>query len=329
MVNIALVGAGGIGRTHAAALKEIPEANLVAVVDADKSVADAVAEEYETTACARLADCLDRVDVVYVLTPPSSHRELAVMAMEAGKHVFCEKPISITIEDAEAMVQSADKAGVKLMMAFNMRFRKGFKRLKEIVESACLGKTLNVWSQRLGMNLPRGYNWRTDPELLCGMSIESLSHDIDLIRWFAGDIVEVKAGILASNPELAGFDDNAAVVLQMSSGAVGMIHASWSSHVGMNSRGIIGTRGTAIVEGHDLWTLKTLRYRTAEMESEVVETIDDSLDEESYVAENRHFVGCVAGGLGPSVTGADGLAALRVSRAIHESHRSGKAVRLA
>ena len=94
------------------------------------------------------------------------------------------------------MVQAAKQADVKLMVAFNNRFRKGFKRLKEMVNAGTLGKLVNMWSQRIGRGIPQGYNWRTDPQLMCGMSIESLSHDIDLIRWIAGEIVDVRANIV-------------------------------------------------------------------------------------------------------------------------------------
>ena len=329
MINIAMSGAGGIARTHGSSLMGISNANIVGVVDPNKERAEALASAVGTTAYEHLEDCIDEADVVYILTPPSTHRELALKAIEAGKHVVCEKPISISLDDAVAMVQAAEQANVKLMIAFNNRFRKGFNRLKEIVHAGTLGKLVSMWSQRIGRGIPHGYNWRTDPKLMCGMSIESLSHDIDLIRWIAGEITDVRANIVASNPKLKGFDDNAHVVLTLADGGTAVIHASWSSHLGMNARGVVGTLGTAVVDGPGLWHGDHLRWKTSDMEHEHIEVINDSYaNSNCYEMENRHFIDCIANDLPPAITGDDGLAALKVSHAILDSHHKNEVISL-
>ena len=327
MVNIVMVGAGGIARTHGSVLMRIPDANIVGVVDPNQERAQAVASTIGAPVCENLEDCVEAADVVYLLTPPSTHRELALKAIKAGKHIVCEKPISISLDDAAIMVQAAQEADVKLMVAFNNRFRKGFKRLKEMVDDNILGKLVNMWSQRIGRGIPEGYNWRTDPKLMCGMSIESLSHDIDLIRWIAGEIVDVRANIVASNPDLKGFDDNAHVVMTLSNGGTAVIHASWSSHLGMNARGVVGTLGTAVVDGPGLWHGTHLRWRTSAMKHEHIKVINDSYATSNcYELENRHFIDCIANDLRPAITGADGLAALKVSHAILDSHHKNRVI---
>ena len=127
MINIVMVGAGGIARTHSSSLMHISGANIVGVVDSNRERAETLAGTVGATAYANLDDCVDRADVVYILTPPSTHRELALKAIQAGKHVVCEKPISISLDDAVTMVRAAKQADVKLMIAFNNRFRTGFK----------------------------------------------------------------------------------------------------------------------------------------------------------------------------------------------------------
>lgn len=328
MVNIAIVGAGGIAGKHVDCLQRIPNARIVGVIDIKRERAEAMAAANNAMVYDNLEDCLREVDLVYILTPPSFHRTLAVKAINAGKHVVCEKPISSTLKDAEIMVKTAREAKVKLMIAFNMRFRTGFGRLKKIFDSGELGNLVSFWSQRIGMGVGQGYNWRTDPELMCGMSIESLSHDIDLIRWIAGDIVDVRANILASRADLPGFDNNANVVFSLANGGTAIIHASWSSHLGINSRGIVGTNGTAFVEGPGLWDLMNLHWQTEDMASEMIEIIDEPLDICSYLAENRHFIDCIMNDIQPTVTGEDGLAALRVSHAILASHRDKMVISL-
>ena len=155
-VNIVIVGAGGIARTHGSSLMGISGANIVGVVDPNTERAATLASTVGATAYENLKDCVDEADVVYILTPPSTHRELALKAIQAGKHVVCEKPISISLDDAEAMVQAAKQADVKLMIAFNNRFRKGFNRLREMVHAGTLGKLVNMWSQRIGREFLKG-----------------------------------------------------------------------------------------------------------------------------------------------------------------------------
>ena len=226
------------------------------------------------------------------------------------------------------MVRAAREAGVKLMIGFNQRFRKGFRRLKELVDSGGLGSVVNIWSQRLSGRQQEGYNWRTDPQLLCGMSIESLSHDIDLVRWMAGEIIEVCATVRESNPDTPGFDDNVNVIFSLSEGGMGTIHASWSSHLNTNFRGVTGTRGAAFLQGSGLWNLETLRWRTDGMDCEKVETLDDMWGPQSYLDEDRHFVACVLHNRQPAVREEDGLAALKISHAILASERKRAVIRL-
>lgn len=328
MAKIAIVGAGGIANRHTEAISAIDDASIVAVVDVIKEKAVNLASLCDATAYDSMEDCLSEVDIVYVLTPPSFHRELAIKAMEAGKHVVVEKPIAVELSDAEAMVEAARKAGVKLMVAFNMRFRKGFIHLRETIQSGKLGQIVNYWSQRLGMGVGAGANWRTTKGLLCGMSIESLSHDIDMIRWLLGEITDVRARVFESNSDLPGFDDNSNVVMSLENGAIATIHASWSSHLGKNSRGVIGTKGAAMLEGDGLWDLNRFHLKTGDMENEIIEVINDELDINSYREESRHFIDCVRNDRQPGITGEDGLAALRVSHAILASHREGRAIRI-
>ncbi|HXF61663.1 MAG TPA: Gfo/Idh/MocA family oxidoreductase [Caldilineaceae bacterium] len=327
-LRIALVGAGGIAQKHAEGLLAVPLAMITAVVDVRPERAAQLAQRVGATAYPTLEACLPHVDLVYVLTPPSLHRPLAVMALEAGKPVVVEKPLASTLEDGEAMAAAAQRTGVPLMTAFNMRFRPGFLRLKETVESGRLGKPITFWSQRLGMGVGRGENWRTTPGLLCGMSVESLSHDIDLIHWLLGDIVQVAAQVRESRSDLPGFDDNACIVLGLANGACAAIHASWSSHIPYNSRGLVGEQGTALVTGRGLWELTTFHLKTEAMAHEQIEVLDDRLDVSSYREEGRHFVECIAHGHAPSITGEDGLRALRVSHAILASQASGQSVAL-
>ena len=321
MVRVALLGAGGIAKTHARALDAISSAEIVAVHDISIERAEAMVSAYGGRAFARAEDAIAEAELVYVLTPPTTHRELVVLAMQAGKHVVCEKPLAASLEDGRAMVEAAEAYGVKLMVAFNMRFKKGFRYLKETLDSGRLGEVYHFWSHRFGLGIGKGYNWRTDPDLMCGMAIESLSHDIDLMRYMVGDPLDVRSTVFESRSDLPGFDTDVNAVFTLAEGSTALIHASWSSHLGGNARGVLGTKGAAIVEGPGLWESRYLRIKTEDMQHEERIVLNDPLDLASYVAESESFVTCVDQDLTPSVTGQDGLRALAISYALHEAHR--------
>lgn len=326
MVRIALVGAGWIAGQHIMAMAKLDNAKIVGIIDVNREAAKKRAEACGAEVFDSLKDCLDRVDMVYVLTPPSTHREIAVEAMCAGKHVVVEKPISASVEDAEIMVEEAKKNGVKLMVAFNMRFRTGFMRLKEIVDSGKLGTPITYWCQRHGLRVDPSNKWSTDPLLMTGMTIQSLSHDLDSMRWIAGDATSVSAIVQESRPNLPGFDDNTNAIFRLASGASGNFQSSWSSHVGFNTRGMLGSKGTAYVGGRDLWTLEYICWKTKDMEFEQTEYLHDLHDNLSFTREDAYFINCVEKDEAPSVTGEDGLKALKISYAMLESNRHNSIV---
>lgn len=328
MVKIAIVGAGGIAKKHVEALGTIPTAQVVTVHDVVQERAEALAAACGAEAFADPRVAVEKADMVYILTPPSFHRELSVLAMEFGKHVVCEKPLALSLEDGRAMVEAAREAKVKLMVAFNMRFKKGFRFLREAIDSGELGKIHHFWSHRFGIGVGQGYNWRTDPELLCGMTIESLSHDIDLMRFLVGEPLDVRSSVYETRPDLPGFDTDVNAVFSLLNGGTALIHASWSSHLGHNARGVLGTKGAAMSEGPGLWESRHFHVKTVAMEHEQITVLNDPLDVNSYLAENDHFVHCVENDCQPKVSGEDGLRALEISHAILRANRDKQMVQL-
>lgn len=328
MVNIAIVGAGGISERHINSIKTFDNAHIVGIIDKNRENAERGANLCGAQVYEKLSDCLDQVDMVFVLTPPSTHAEIAIEAMNAGKHVVIEKPVAASIEDAQAMVDCAKANNVKMMVAFNMRFRQGFKKLKEFVDSGEAGEIITYWCQRQGMRKDPNNKWSTDPMLMTGMSIQSLSHDIDMMRWVAGEVVDVRAIVQETRKNLPGFDDNANAVFRMANGASANFAASWSSNLFMNTRGVIGTKGTAYIGGSSLWDLDTFHWQTADMEHECVEKINDIHDIRSFTAEDKYFIDCVDQDTPCSITGEDGLKALKISYGILQSSKTNETVKL-
>ena len=339
-IKVAVVGTGGIARRHGLALAENPDAVIVAAVDRDRGRREEFAARWGGEPLDRLAPTLDRVDAVYVLTPPGFRRQYALEAIEAGKHVFCEKPLAIDVEDGAAIVEAAEAMGVAAMTGFNQRYREGYRRLHDTARGGSLGRLHHFWCQRFGMGAgafgtAAGSNWRTDPATLCGMTVESLSHDVDLLRWIMADEVgSVAAVTFSTATDLEGFDNNSHVLLRLRGGASAVINASWSSRIGFNSRGVLGRRGTAFVSGtalgnNGIWCSREFHRKTDDDEFEVIEMLQDDLDDRSYRRQTDDFIAAITTGRRPLVSVADGYQALRVSHAILESARTGETVRLA
>ena len=332
MINTAIIGAGGIAQKHAQALNRIPEVNVVGVLDPNEKNAQIVAEICGAKVITSLEEVLDEVQVIHLLTPPSKRVEYAETAMRAGKHILCEKPISVEMKDAITLSNLVKETGVTFMTAFNMRFRPGYLRLQEDVLSGKLGEIISVWSHRVGpgsgFNTPLGDSWRTNPNLVCGMSIESLSHDIDMLRGLGLEIENVTGWVKGSKPELPVFDNNAQVVMGLNNGASAVINASWASYLPMCSRGVIGTKGTAALLGDGFFDFMDYRLMTKDMKYEEITRINDPFDAESYYTENVHFIDCIKAKQPTMVNVDNGIEALKVSLAILEASKTGQVVKL-
>ena len=338
-VKVAVVGTGGIAGRHGLALADNPDAVIVAAVDIDRERREQFAARWGGEPCHRLTPALDRVDAVYVLTPPGFRRKYALEAIAAGKHVFCEKPLAITADDGAAIVAAAESRGVVAMTGFNQRYRDGYRRLHDTARGGSLGRLHHFWCQRFGMGAgaqgtAAGRGWRTDPATLCGMTIESLSHDIDLLRWIMADeVAAVTAVTFSTATDLDGFDNNSHVLLRLRSGASAVISASWSSRIGFNSRGVLGLHGTAFVSGtalgnNGIWCSREFHRKTDADEFEIVEMLQDDLDDRSYRRQTDDFIAAITNGHQPLVSVTDGYQALRVSHAILESARTRETVGL-
>ncbi|MCZ6677671.1 MAG: Gfo/Idh/MocA family oxidoreductase, partial [Candidatus Poribacteria bacterium] len=256
------------------------------------------------------------------------HKDQVITAAEAGKHILCEKPIATSYEDGLAITRAVAANGVRMTMGFNMRFRSPFRKLKEIYAAGTVGQAISYWTTRMGPGNPTGENWRTTPGLLCGITIESVSHDIDLLRWICGEVTSVH-GQIRNATTIDGYNDNMCAVMSLANGAMANFHVSWASAIGFNSRGIIGTEGAVSVDGDGIWKLSRIRLKTASSASEAVTEISaDEATNMAYQEEGQHFVDCLESGEAFLVTEQDGLAALKVSLGIHKSSETGCVVSL-
>ena len=158
MLKVAVVGVGAMGRNHARIFAEMPQTHLAAVADLDAEAAAQVARTYKAEAYADFEEMLtiERPDVVSVAVPTRLHRPVAVAALEAGSHVFVEKPLALSVTDGQAILDAARRTGRKLAVGHIERFNPAVVELKRLLDEGQLGRMFQLRSRRVGPFPPRG-----------------------------------------------------------------------------------------------------------------------------------------------------------------------------
>ena len=204
-VKLGLIGAGGIAQSHCRSIAQVDGAEIVAVSDVVRANAESTAEKW---AIADIHDdyrdlvARDDLAGVVVCTPTAVHGAPTVAALEAGKHVLCEKPMALSIPDADRMIAAAESSGKVLMIGLVLRWFHEFRKLKEIVDSNAVGEVRVARTTRAA-GYPRGRDdWYADRARSGGLAMDMITHDYDFLRWCFGEVDRVMARAI----DPAGFD---------------------------------------------------------------------------------------------------------------------------
>jgi scyllo-inositol 2-dehydrogenase (NAD+) len=327
-LRVALIGAGRAGSVHAGNLADYAaRAEVVAVVDERREAAEALGPS------SGLDEALERADAVVITAPTFAHRDLAVRAASAGKHVFCEKPMALTVAECDEMIEAAQSAGVVLQIGFMRRFQPEFVEARRRIEAGDVGEPMLIKSLTRGPGLPPAWAW--DLERSNGMLAEVNSHDFDSVRWLAGSEIERVYAEVAHlkgrerGVEADDFYDNAVVSLRFESGALGTIDGTCPADYGYDARvEIVCSEGLLIVGDLRGQAIVEVRDRDVGTVTPLHRTWPERCGD-AYRAESRSFVDCALDGAAPVVTGADGRAAVVAVRAATRSWQEGRAVALA
>ncbi|OHB79364.1 MAG: hypothetical protein A2V98_00600 [Planctomycetes bacterium RBG_16_64_12] len=334
-MRFCVIGTGRAGLVHARNLRSrIKGADLVALCDANRESLEAAGRELEVgTLCTDYRDAIrrDDLDAVVIVTPTFLHRDVACAAAAAGKHVFLEKPMAVTVDECRQIIAAAQKVGVKLQIGFMRRFDARFLEAKEILDSGELGRVMVIKSTGRGPGLPPA--WIYDVDSSNGILAEVNSHDFDAVRWLAGsDITRVYAE--AANfkcPDVQDqyprFYDNAVVNLRLASGALGTIDGACPADYGYDARVEILCQNGVLYVGSTQEHGLTKVERDGRITGKAVKSWRN-LFQDAYVAELEHFIRCVAGDTSPRVTGWDGLKAVEAVVAANQSIAQGVPVNI-
>jgi scyllo-inositol 2-dehydrogenase (NAD+) len=328
-LGIGVIGLGRLGSSYAKYFAgRIAGARLVAVSDVNESVAVSLAAELGVSKTYRRYQDLisdEEVEGVVIVSPTSTHKEIMIEAAEHGKAIFCEKPLSISVEEAKGMLHTVENTGAFFQMGFQRRFDKGYVAAKQKIEKGMVGTPVVFKSSSRDPFRPSLEY--LDPAHSGGLFVDCGIHDLDLARWFMGDIASLYSiGGTLAYPEMKeiGDIDNAITTLNFATGALGVIDLSRNGVYGYDIRTeILGTEGTLkigylretpiLIMTKNGITHDTVPYFTERFE-------------QAYIAQLQNFVENILQNKPPAVTCADGVAALQASVAATLSFKENRPV---
>jgi predicted dehydrogenase len=288
-----------------------------------------VAAQYKARVFKNLDEMLPEVDIVDICTPTHLHAPMVLQATGAGKHIICEKPLALTVEDGQVMIRACRKAGVRLLVAHVVRFFPEYALAQQAVASGQIGKvgTIRLWRGSFRPKKPVG-NWFLDEQKSGGMMLDLMIHDFDYARWIGGEVESVYAQKVSNRHPDAKIDYGVAI-LKHRSGALSQVTGAWAYPP--------PTFRTRLEIAGDAGTLENDSQATAPIENLLQKPEGNApdvglpaspLSESPYTTQIKEFYAALVSGSPCRVSAEDGLAAVQIARAALQSAQSGKAVLL-
>lgn len=352
-IGMAVLGLGAMGKVHVEAGKASPHVNKVLGYEPDPAFARERGAVLGIEATADLDSLLDNpeVDFVSIAAPNEVHAELAIKAMEAGKAVLCEKPMGMSLEEAESMLEAAEKCGAFLQIGFELRYSKMYLTVKRWIDEGLIGRPVNSHLRYYCSEFHRKNTWRSRSSgSLIG---EKLSHYLDLQRWYLGSPVEEVYSMAAPNAvDYFNHADNHQINMRFQGGEVSNLN--FVMHLAETDYGdplldilekqsddghslqthLFGTRGAIET---DVFRRRIRRWEFSDgpkqLESKIVETLTFPKEEDQVWFHNVHgqilrVAECVALGLPPENPATDAYQTMKLVFAADKSEREKRPVRL-
>jgi predicted dehydrogenase len=324
MINVGFLGAGEIAKTHAAAVARVEDARLAGVYDTSRQRAADLAEQYHATHCETLEQLLNLpgLDILYILTPPHVHADQIVAAAGAGIPVLCEKPLALSLAEADRAIAAARERGVPLMVGQSHRYHPLAAKAKELLLDGSLGDFVAAWSHRLTTLAVMPGSWLSQRALGGGLALQYALHDLDWERWLAGEAAAVSAQEAHTNPEI-DIEDNLWALVHFQNGGSGSVGVSWSCQDAYTERGVIGSRGNLRIINQ-----RRLIGQTAGGKKIEINLGDDYDWFDVFVREAQDAIERVRRGQPFAITGEDGRATLELGLAVQKAAMTRRMISL-
>ncbi|TDL73620.1 inositol 2-dehydrogenase [Rhodococcus qingshengii] len=329
-LTVGIIGVGRIGKIHVDNLKRIPQVRVKSVSDVAIGHLEEWAKEKQIEILTtNYQDILNdpEINAVFICSPTTTHANLIKESASAGKHIFCEKPVSFSVEETEEALEAVEQAGVKLQVGFNRRFDSNFRKIRELVQAGEIG-TPHILRITSRDPQPPGIDYiKTSGGLFMDMAI----HDFDMARYIMGsEVVEVYAnGAVLVDPAIgeAGDIDTAVISLKFANGALGVIDNSRRAAYGYDQRlEIFGDKGAAQSDNNRANTVEVSTAQHVSKEKPLYFFLERYT--QAYIDEVNEFVTAIVENKEVICSGRDGLQAERIAKAARKSLEIGGPVQL-
>lgn len=321
-INLGVIGLGRIGKLHVHnIISHIPEVNLIGISDVAEEALEVTAAKCSVPIVEKDYRSLlenKEIDAVVICCSTDTHARIISKAAQAGKHIFCEKPIALDLDEINEALEEVKKAGVKLQIGFNRRFDPSFKKAKEMVQVGKIGVPHIVRiTSRDPAPPPLEY-----VKVSGGIFLDMMIHDFDMIRYLIDDEVKelMAAGSILIDREIGKYNDidTAIVTMQFKKGAWGTIDNSRKAVYGYDQRiEVFGSEGCIQVGNRRPTEVSLLGVESTVSDKPLYFFLERY--SESYIEEIRHFVYCIKENKEPMVNGYDGKMAVVLGYAARES----------
>ncbi|HHB92318.1 MAG TPA: Gfo/Idh/MocA family oxidoreductase [Thioploca sp.] len=340
MLNFALVGCGRIAKRHSEllGLNQIKGATLVAVCDINEDKAKLIGQQFKVPYYTDMDEMMQTtsIDVVSVLTPSGLHAEHVVNLAKFKKHIMVEKPMALTLDDADAMIRACDQNGIKLFVIKQNRFNVPVVKLREALEEGRFGK-LVLGTIRVRWCRTQAYydqdKWRGTWAYDGGVLTNQASHHVDMLEWMLGEVESVFAKSTTALVDIET-EDTAVVLLKFKNGALGIVEATTATRPKdlEGSISILGEKGTVEIGGFAVNQMKIWNFIEEQSgDKEVMERYSvnpPNVYGFGHQAYYEHVVDCINNNKQHLVDGLKGRKSLELISAIYESIETGKEVYL-
>lgn len=333
-VRVGLLGCGRIAEiAHLPAYRTLRKAQLAAVADASIDRARSLAERFRVGAYfsdpMRIMEDKD-IEAVDICLPTSLHSKFIMLALESGKHVFCEKPMGLSTKEADTIISKAEKSGLRLMVGYNHRFEAPFERIKEMVDSGLLGNLISMEFKYAKYGEPERYrppSWRGDPEKGGGVLMDFGCHKIDLMKWYAGRATKVSA--MAAHHLGADAEDTAQLIMNFENGSLGALSVSLvcPTHLSeLDTAQLYGDRGAARFSSEHKKELEVYLRGALLGRTSGFTVLGVPSRQSSYASEIDAFIESIIQDKEPPITARDARDVIAIVEAARASIAKGVAV---
>ncbi|MCL6560556.1 MAG: Gfo/Idh/MocA family oxidoreductase [Firmicutes bacterium] len=336
MVKFGIVGCGHIAKKHAEEILILPEAELVAVCDVNARALQKFTSRYGVKGYLDYQEMLKKkdLDVVIICTPSGFHAAMGVLAARSGKHVLVEKPMALTLQDADMLIDTCEKEGVLLAVVLQNRFKPSFQKLKLAMERGRFGKPSHAaatirWNRNDAYY--RSSTWRGKKAVDGGVMMNQAIHSIDLLQWLMGPVESVFSYTVTRYRPIEAEDVGGAVV-KFKSGALGVIEAATTVYPRNleETLAFFGEKGTVVIGGEKAGEIKTWQFSEMEEDEELlfVQEQADVSKISGHRAILQDLMKTIRNGGSLAVDGREGRKGLEIVLGIYRSSETGLPVSL-